>query len=180
MGSKLTGKAATCHVHNTCTQTFCSFSQSCRRCTIVFANTRWSFFMRLLYRMEVSNIWRRFLSLSRLECVAWTLLWDKLTVLPSSFTVHDGWNAFAWVLGWTWSCRLQVRLINPSMSSEGKACFCPNIIDWLSHRLQFLHRVTTCTACHIPSQCSVYTMFGQYIFKSENWIFARLSLPILI
>ena len=39
-GSKLTGKAATCHVHNTCTQTFCSFSQSCRRCTIVFANTR--------------------------------------------------------------------------------------------------------------------------------------------
>ena len=131
--------------------------------------------MRLLYRMEVRNIWRRFLSLSRLECVAWTLLWDKLTVLPSSFTVHDGWNAFAWVLGWTWSCRLQVRLTNFSMSSEGKACFCPEY-----HRLQFLHRVKTCTACHIPSQCSVYTMFGQYIFKSENWIFARLSLPILI
>ena len=176
MGSKLTGKAETCHVHNTCTKTLCSCSQSCRRCT----NTRWNLFMRLLYCMEVRNIWRRFLSLSRLACVAWTLLWDKLTVLPSSFTVHDGWNAFAWVLGWTWSCRLQVRLTNPSMSSEGKACFCLNIIDWLSHWLQFLHRVKTCTACHIPSQCSVYTMFGQYIFKSENWIFARLSFPILI
>lgn len=171
MGSKLTGKAETCHVHNTCTKTLCSFSQSCRRCT----NTRWNLFMRLLYRMEVRNIWRRFLSLSRLACVAWTLLWDKLTVLSSSFTVHDGWNAFAWVLGWTWSCRLQVRLTNFSMSSEGKACFCPKY-----HRLQFLRRVKTCTACHIPNQCSVYTMFGQYIFKSENWIFARLSFPILI
>lgn len=160
MGSKLTGKAATCHVHNTCTQTFCSFSQSCRRCT----NTRWNLVMRLSYRMEVRNIWRRFLSLSWLECVVWTLLWDKLTVLPSSFTVHDGWNAFAWVLGWTWSCRLQVRSTNFSMSSEGKACFCPKY-----HRLQFLHRVKTCTACHFPSHCSVYTMFGQYIFWELNF-----------
>ena len=162
MGSKLTDKAATLHVHSTCIK---------RRCT----NTRWNLFMRLLYRMEVRNRWWRFLSLSRLECVSWTLFWDKLTVLPSAFTVHDGWNAFAWVLGWTWSCRLQVRLTNFSMSSEKKACFCPKY-----HRLQFLHRVKTWTACHIPSQCSVCTMYGQYIFKSENQIFARLSLPILI
>ena len=160
MGSKLTGKAATCLVHNTCTQTFCSFSQSCRRCT----NTRWNLVMRLSYRMEVRNIWRRFLSLSWLECVVWTLLWDKLTVLPSSFTVHDGWNAFAWVLGWTWSCRLQVRSTNFSTSLEGKACFCPKY-----HRLQFLDRVKTCTACHFPSHCSVYTMFGQYIFWELNF-----------
>ena len=154
MESKLTCKAATLHVHNTCIKRLCT-------------NTRWNLFMRLLYRVEVRNRWWRFLSLSRLKSVSWTLLWDKLTVLPSAFTVHDGWNAFAWVLGWTWSCRLLVRLTNFSMSSEEKACFCPKYI--------------TCTACHIPSQCSVYyTMYGQYIFKSENQIFARLSLPILI